>query len=61
MKRKEFVNVMEILGIGRLEFRIPWRGIGHYHDAKPNCIEPICKWHGLLEDCPRTRKENKHE
>ena len=59
MKRKDFVEVTEVPGIGRVEFRIPWRGLGHYHKAKPGQIEPLCRWKGMLEDCPRTRREKK--
>ena len=58
-RRKDFTEVFEVPGIGRMEFRIPWRGMGHYHKAQPGCIEPVCKWHGLLEDCPRTRRERR--
>lgn len=49
--RKDFVEATDFGG----EFRIPWRGIGHYHKAAPHCVEPACHWKGLLEDCPRTR------
>ena len=56
MRRKDLVDVDEVTGI---EFRIPWRGLGHYHKAKRFQIEPICRWKGLLEDCPRTRRERK--
>ena len=53
MRRRDFVEVFE----GGFKLRIPWRGLGHYHKAQPGCVEPVCKWKGLLEDCPRTRKE----
>lgn len=59
VKRKDSVQVVDVPGIGQVEFRIPWRGIGHWHGAAPMIVEPICKWNGLLEDCPRTRRERR--
>ena len=58
-KREDFVEVAKMPGIGRVEVRIPWRGIGHWHEAAAHCVEPICTWKGLLEDCPRTRREKR--
>ena len=59
VRRKDIVSVSEVAGIERVELGILWRGLGHVHSAAPGYIEPVCRWHGLIEDCPRTRREKR--